>query len=243
MAKNDLYSVEFFDLQLRFAAKAAELSGTSLADAVGSYTNIYVRLGMGQRLDITNPDWQDYVAALAKVREPAEWTHTVHRRRIHLPTGPTLAASVGCFAYALAGPVCARLHFYAEGQPTDSPLSTPNRHLRESELATLLSGLKASLGDDISLVGASWLYNLPSYRRLFPEPYLASLQAVEHPYQRMPLWGQFLNRDRNVRSEPTVRFLAGIANASSFSDLGACFPFAVLATTAPAKWLYDHVGA
>jgi len=242
MRKNDLYSVEFFDLQLRFAARVAELSGTSLADAVGNYTNIYVRLGMGQRLDATNPDWQGYVATLAKVRERAEWTHTVHRHRIHLPTGPALAASVGCFSYAFAGRDCVRLHFHARSPLIGSPLSSANQHLRESELASLLSGLKASSDDGIRIVGASWLYNLRSYRRLFPESYLASLQVVEHPYQRMPLWGQFLNRDRSVRSAAATHFLASVAQASSLAELSSCFPFSVLATTTPAKRLYDHVG-
>ena len=148
MAENNLYSVEFFDLQLRFAAKVAELTGTPFADAVGNYTNIYVRLGMGQRLASAHPDWVRYVEELAKVRERAEWTHAVHRHRIHLPTGPALAATVGCFSYALAAQDCARLHFNAgDHHLFESPLSDANQHVRQSELASLLSGLKASSGE------------------------------------------------------------------------------------------------
>jgi hypothetical protein len=37
------YSVEFFDLQLRFASKVAVVSGLPFAYAVGNYTNLYVR--------------------------------------------------------------------------------------------------------------------------------------------------------------------------------------------------------
>ena len=104
MLNTDLYSVDFFDLQLRFAAKVAELSGLPFTETVGSHTNIYVRLSMGPRLDHTNPDWLEYVSALATARNPTAWTYEVHRRRAHLPTGPEVAASVGCFSYAHFGP-------------------------------------------------------------------------------------------------------------------------------------------
>ena len=241
-AKNDLFSVEFFDLQLRFAKRVAEISGVSLAEAVGSHTNIYVRLGMGQGLDLTNSEWQDYLAELATVHEKAEYTHAVHARRLNVPTGPTLANTVGCFSYALIGQDRARLHFHPGERTSESPLTMENRHLRQRELATLLSKLRASESKPMRIVGASWLYNLGSYRSLFPEPYLASLQPMAHPYQRMPLWGQFLARDRCVRPEAQARFLEDIAKASSLSELDLCFPFSVLTTTSPAKWFYDHMG-
>ena len=74
MVSTELYSVDFFALQLRFAARVAELSGLPFTEAVGSYTNIYVRLGMGQQLDHANPDWLEYISALATARDPAAWT-------------------------------------------------------------------------------------------------------------------------------------------------------------------------
>ena len=241
MVTNNLFSVEYFQLQLRFAAKVAEVLGISFADAVGNYTNIYVRLGMGHRFSPDNRDWLRYVAELANVREPAELTHLVHRQRIHLSTGPTAAATVGCFSYALAGSDHVRLHFNAGDHLLESPISLANRAVRRVELAILLSQLKETAGENVHVVGASWLYNLDCYRRLFPEVYLASLQVVNHPYQRMPLWGQFLNRDRSVRSEGGSRFLATVAKACSIPELALCFPFPVLSTTAPARWFHDHV--
>lgn len=241
-AKTELFSVEFFDLQLRFAKRVAELSGVSLAEAVGSHTNIYVRLGMGQKLDLSNSDWQDYLAELATVHEKAEWTHAVHARRQHIPAGPALTEAVGCFSYTLIRQDRARLHFHAGDRASESPLSTENLPLRQGELATLLSKLRVSSSESMQIIGASWLYNLQPYRRLFPEPYLASLQPMAHPYQRMPLWGQFLNRDRRVRPEAKALFLEGIMQASSLSELDLCFPFSVLTTTSPAKWFYEHMG-
>lgn len=188
MASTELYSVDFFALQLRFAARVAELSGLPFTETVGSHTNLYVRLGMGQQLDHANSDWLDYVSALATARDAAAWTYEVHSQRAHLPTGPKMAASVGCFSYAHLGRCRVRLHFHAGSQVSEAPLSAANRSLRKQELRALMSEAVA-LGGDVQVVGASWLYNLRSYRRLFPESYLSSLKPLDHPYQRMPLLG------------------------------------------------------
>jgi hypothetical protein len=236
MASNLIYSADFFAMQLRFASKVAEISGLPLAETVGSHTNIYVRLGMGPRLDATNPDWLEYVSALSAARDPAAWTHEVHRRRSHLPTGPEVAASVGCFSYALVGQGSVRLHFHAGPSLSDSPLSLANEKLRRWELATLLSKAAAS-GENIQVIGASWLYNLVAYRRLFSEPYVCSLRPIEHTYERLPLWGQFLNRDGTVRAGAVQHFDSRLADAASLSDLNLCFPYQVLSTSAPIKCL------
>jgi hypothetical protein len=234
-----LFSVEFFDLQLRFAARVAELSGLPFTETVGSHTNVYVRLGMGPQLDTTNPEWLQYLSVLDTAHDPAASTHELHRKRAHLPSGPVAAASVGCFSYAYVGPDSVRLHFHAASHSSDSPLSLANARLRRWEIRTLLSQV-ASLNSDLLVVGASWLYNLRSYRRLFPEPYLAGLSPLQHPYQRMPLWGQFLNRDRSVRAEAAHRFRSSVADATSLVELAACFPLQVLTTSVRAKLLAEY---
>ena len=239
--KSDAYDVDFFDAQLRFAKTVAELSGRSLAETVGSHTNIYVRLAMGPRLDVSNVEWRNYLAGLMAALDPAAWTLAVHLRRRHLHAGPTPAMTEGCFSYELVAADRARLHFHVAG--FDSPLSAESQSQRFRDLAALFAHLKVSTNDSLQIVGASWLYNLSCYRRLFPKRYLASLQALkEHPYQRMPLWGQLLTRDRTIRAGAGARFRADVANASSLTELAACFPLPVLATMAPAKWFYDHLG-
>lgn len=240
-ATTEIYSAEFFDLQLRFAAKVAELSGLPFAEAVGSHTNIYVRLGMGPRLDFANPEWIEYTSNLVVTRDPVAWTYEVHLRRAHLPAGPDMAASVGCFSYALFGPGHIRLHFRPGHQLADSPLSPANEQMRRVELTTLLTQVVSS-SPSAQVVGASWLYNLRAYRRLFPARYLNCLKPIEHPYQRMPLWGQFLNRDRSTRKEPAHGFQSRLARAGSLAELGSCFPLRVLSASVPAKWLLARAG-
>ena len=48
------FSKEFFDLQIRFAGRVAELSGMPLAQALLDYTNFYVRFGLGRDFDAAN---------------------------------------------------------------------------------------------------------------------------------------------------------------------------------------------
>jgi hypothetical protein len=235
-ANPETYCAEFFDLQLGFAAKVAELSGQPLTETVGSHTNIYVRLAMGPQLDRKNPAWIEYISALAVVPDPAAWTHEVHLRRAHLPAGPTRAGSAGLFSYAVLGPGRVRLHFHAGREVAESPLSRASEHLRKRELASLLSQV-ASLGPETQVVGASWLYNLDAYRRLFPKPYLDCLRPISHPYQRMPLWGQFLHRDRTVRKEAAQALRSQLSHVTSQVELSSCFPLPVLAATVPVTWL------
>ena len=233
------YSVEFFDLQLRFAAKVTELSGLPLSETVGSHTNIYVRLAMGPRLDPTNPDWAKYTSSLATAHDPLALTYRLYLQRAHLPAGPQVSASVGCFSYAPFGQDRMRLHFDPGQQLSDSPLSLANRQLRTRELTTLLSQA-VSLSPNVHVVGASWLYNLSAYRRLFPQPYLDRLKPIAPPYQRMPLWGQFLHRDRTVRTEPAQRFHSRLRTSMLLQELGSCFPLPVLSAAVPAAWLLEQ---
>lgn len=239
-AQDEPYSIDFFRLQLEFARKVSALTGIPLAEAVGNYTNIYIRLAMGRVLDSSNPDWQHYLAGLAEAGDQAVWTHTVHLSRLHIPAGPVVEKSVGCFSWASIGQHRVRLHFQAEGHASASPLSTKLLDVRRHELRTLFSVLKASSSEPPLIVGASWLYNLQSYRRLFPESYLAALRAMPHPYQRMPLWGQLLTRYRDVRPGTMVSFGEKLAQASTMGELDQCFPFRVLAVTISAQVFYDH---
>ena len=213
-----------------------------LREAVGEYTNIYVRLGMGAQLDLNNPEWQSYIATLEKTIDKAGWTYEIHRRRVNFPTGPLIAARVGCFSYALLGTDSVRLHFHPEQGSVTSPLAEENWHFRRSELTVLFRSLKESSGVSTRVIGASWLYNLASYRSLFPKAYIERLQTVPHPFQRMPLWGQFLTRNRGVRKEAAHRFQACTEQAGSLATLAACFPFPVMSSIVPAICFYEHLG-
>ncbi|MCP5265334.1 MAG: hypothetical protein H6934_04455 [Burkholderiaceae bacterium] len=237
-----IYSIEFFDLQLRFAAKVAELVGVPLAQAIGSHTNIFVRLGFGTRLDHSDSDWSMFASSLSSARDPLTRTYEVYRQRAHISQGPKMEASVGCFSIAPFGPDAVRIHFKTGAESPHSPLSLSNMRARRTELAEVVSRA-AARGRNVQVVGASWLYSLPCYRRLFPESYLAGLTPMAHPYDRMPLWGQFLRRDGSVRTGPVDHFNAHLASAKTAADLSACFPLQVLRTSGRADAFLVGLGA
>ena len=92
------------------------------------------------------------------------------------------------------------------------------------------------------MVGASWLYNLDAYRRLFPVPYLAPAHVIGHRFQRMPLWGQFLDRYGETKESMTRPFLERLERQSSSDNLDQCFPFQVLSVEAPVLEFYAFYG-
>ena len=92
------------------------------------------------------------------------------------------------------------------------------------------------------MVGASWLYNVEAYRRLFPNSYLATARATPHCFQHLPLWGQFLDRHGAVREKPARDFLDRLEHQSSVDGLDRCFPFQALSVEAPAQHFYGFYG-
>ena len=92
------------------------------------------------------------------------------------------------------------------------------------------------------MIGASWLYNLDAYRRLFPKPYLATARVIHGRFRHMPLWGQFVDRSGNVKESVARQFLNCLARQSRLEELDQCFPFQVLALEAPVAEFYEFYG-
>lgn len=231
-------STAFVALQFAFARRVCAVSGLALERALGEYTNLYVRLAMGDRLDPANPRWQAYLAGLSAAHDPIAWTAPQTSAGPPVPSADT-EESVGCFRMVSHGPDQCRLHFQPRGDEPGSALSAAHVRRRRAELATLARRQADRHSANMHVVGASWLYNLPAYRRLFPAAYLAGLAPMPHPYQRMPLWGQFLDRQGDVRRPGADRFLASIAAAETLSALADCFAFGVLTTSAPLRVWFD----
>ena len=106
---------------------------------------------------------------------------------------------------------------------------------RRAELAALFEGVRGP----VRVVGASWLYNLEAYRRLFPPAYLATAHVLTGRFRHMPLWGQFLDRQGSVRAGLAGQLLDRLGRQSSLDGLDHCFPFPVLSVEAPVQDFHD----
>jgi hypothetical protein len=151
-------------------------------------------------------------------------------------------ATCGCFSYARLSDDRIRLHFQNAETDDHSPLRIERRGQRLADLAALFEHVKRAMRPPARVVGASWLYNLDAYRRLFPESYLATAHVIHGRFRHMPLWGQFVNRHGELKESMARQLLERLARQSSLEGLDRCFPFQVLAVEAPASEFYEFYG-
>lgn len=238
-----IYAKAFFDLQLRFADRVEALTGLAPDRALLEYTNLYIRFGLGRDFDAEHSGWQEYLAGLGTASDRGDWTYRFYRAKPDDPGAPPTDVRFGCFSYARAGADRIRLHFLNTETDGRSPLALDRRGRRVEDLAALFDHVEQTMGLPLQVAGASWLYNLDAYRRLFPPAYVASARVLPRRFQRMPLWGQFLDRRGEVRADAAREFLACLDRASRVDDLDRCFPFQVLAVEAPALEFFDFYRA
>lgn len=225
-----------------FAERVATLSELLLPDALLQYTNLYIRFGLGREPDRTHADWQKYVAGLREARDGREWTYRFYLERAEAAAGPPVIATFGCFAYSRRRGDRLRLHFQNTEVEGASSLGSARRIQRVADLAALFGYVKATEREPLSVVGASWLYNLEAYRRLFPKSYLATARVLRDRFQRMPLWGQFLDRHGGIKQNRAHQFLERLERQSSLENLDRCFPLPVLTVEAPIREFYAFYG-
>jgi hypothetical protein len=235
------YARAFFELQFQFAEAVAALSRLPLERTVLEYTNFYARFGLGRDFDPSHPRWQEYLAGLREAQDRQAWTYRFYMTRPD-PPPPGVVATFGCFSYAWSSGDRIRLHFQNAERDGRSPLAKDRCERRLGELGALFASLGQSIRTPVGVVGASWLYNLPAYRRLFPESYLATAHVIPHRFRHMPLWGQFVNRYGEVRESLAGEFRERLRQPSSLQDLDGCFPFQVLALEAPVREFHDFYG-
>lgn len=237
-----IYARAFFDLQLDFAETGSVRSGLPLARALLQYTNLYVRFGLGRDFDPARPGWQAYLAGLGDANDGREWTYRFYLTRPHAVAPPAVVATFGCFSYARLSEDRIRLHFQNAETDGHSPLGIERRGQRLVDLAALFGHVRRTVPHPLRVAGASWLYNIEAYRRLFPSSYLATARVTHHRFQHMPLWGQFVNRHGEIKEGMARQFRARLARQSSLESLDRCFPFQVLAVEASAPEFYAFYG-
>jgi len=237
-----IYARAFFDLQLQFADKVAALSGLPLARALLEYTNLYIRFGLGRDFDPAHPSWQEYLAGLQDTNDIGGWTYSFYSRRPDAMAAPAVVATFGCFAYSRLSGERIRLHFQNAETDGHAPLATERVGRRRAELATLFEHVKRTVREPQQVVGASWLYNLDAYRRLFPISYLATARVIGQRFQHMPLWGQFVDRHGAIKENMTRQFRERLDRQSNVDGLEQCFPLQVLSVNAPVQEFYDFYG-
>ena len=218
----------WYTLQLRFAQRAAAVSGLPFEEALLRFTNCDRRCGLGRFRDAEHPTWRAYLRGLRDSVDKAGWTAEFCRTHAE----PVRADFFGCFRYDyLPEARMVQLHFSNNDHSGVGPLSRERQPVRTAELCALFSALARAHPDALTVRGVSWLHGVPAYRRLFPPAYGES--AIPLPAEKalpsMPLWGQFLDHAERVKTELASPFLDRIEQANTFTELAVCFPLLVYA--------------
>jgi hypothetical protein len=235
-----VFSRKFYALNLDFARKVQQVSGIPFEQALLGYTNLYVRYCSDYELDPGKPTWRKFTGGLKNNSQDLEWAYQFAlQQETHSPAEAEKDL-FGCFSYSLWDENRIRLHFHNHDHPGTHPLSPARRQARLDELHALFGAIYALGYSRASVVGGSWLYNIEAYRRLFPAIFLASARPGQSDYPYMTLWGQFLERDGQVRAEPARQFASHFQAASSLDEALDSFPLKVLYLEAPVQVFYDH---
>lgn len=234
-----VYNKEFFALQIEFARAVSARVGLPIDRALLDYTNLYIRFGLGRDFDHSNPIWRRYVDGLTRTSDVFDWTY-----RFYLAQGEDLRppATSACFSYAMQGAECVRIHFRNTESTTTSPLSSDRLPALLGELRSMFGEVKRNEKNVTSVVGTSWLYNLPAYQRCFPRLYVAGAKVAEPRYRHLSLWGQFLDRTGSLRHDVVQDFKSRLARLTDLGDLALAFPLQALAVEAPIAEFYRFYG-
>ena len=236
-----LFSQDFFDLNLKFARRVAQVTGESFQQSLLEYTHLYLAFGLGRDFDPENPIWQDFQCEITKPTDPAEYTHRFYLERIAEQPKHQPDHSYGCFSYALWDGNRVRLHFRSA---RDEPgvLQKDKVPERVAELKGMFGHLKSIVPVTSTVIGGSWLYNIEAYRRLFPANYLDSAQSGHNECQFISLWGQFLFYDGKVRQPMAEILLERIEEQKTIQGLKDCFPYPVLRLQSSMEDFFTYYG-
>ena len=236
------YSRDFYALNLSFANRVAQVAPMPLEQALLNYTNLYVRFGLGRNLDYTHAVWQEYLSGLDQSADAIEWTYQfslAHAKHAFTEVGQP---RFGCFSYSIWEGHRLRLHFHNNETADVSPLSEVRRYIRLAELKMMFTAIHQQEQGFCTVVGGSWLYHLEAYQRLFPPAYLATAKPGEGDYAYLTLWGQFLDRNGQLKPETVSTFTGCLQRQDSLFGVLNCFPLNVLYLEAPVDIFYQFYG-
>lgn len=229
---------DYFDLQLRFAARYAALAGVPLAEAVGTCTNLRRRFGWW---DPPGDDkWAKFLGQLqrcARHEDLLEFALATHDAAL-----PRARSPFGCFSYDPPDARRAlRLHFMPDDRHRQaSPLAEGSLSERRAELRAMFMEVRRLHAGVRQVRGLSWLYHVRAYQRLFPPAYIASVAPATEPLRMngSSTWGQVLDYRHQVRPGIAQRVLAGL-DASNVRAPWMAFPLQPLAATCPVEHFFD----
>lgn len=236
------YPVAFFVPQLRLARFLSERFDLTLSDALRDYTTAARSLG------VSDEGWPSIASALLAADDLVAALHAEYERRRTPDPRPGDTTFYGrplfgCFSYLVRDDTIIRLHFVANDLPGHRPLGRERVAARRAELRALFAHVQAYVPAATTVLGNSWLYHIPAYRRLFPVAYTAYLpESDEGEFQYLATWGQCYDRTWHLRPEVIATLFQRTEQLTDLAALRHCFPYQILQPASPITAFYAEYG-
>jgi hypothetical protein len=218
---------ELIDLEIDFAIKAAELNKESYDQALFKYTNLYGALFIASpERDENHPDWLKFLESTNRNSVYDYYVDIYNMRQ--KPSEKTYLGDAPSITYHNEGKN-AYLHFNNNDTSGYSPLAKERMATRKQELRRIIQDIKQNYSEVKFINGDSWLYNIEAYKRLFPQKFIES-GVIHNDFSKLTVWGQFLDRNENIRKAMAEKFARKIKFANTFDELVKSFPYLPIKT-------------
>ena len=253
------FGQDFFQVQMEFAAAASKLQKISFPEAMTEYTNLFNFIADGEKeWEKANEAWNEFVADSKVHAETGDMkgvARIAHEKYDRPGNREELAGDrFGCFSYSFryakddSKPREISIHFQNRDAKDSGPLSASKRETRRRELFEMFKEIRTlHPNEDFVVKGASWLYNIPQYKELFPKRYQESMDNPDSVapnkqfLQNLGLWGQFLKADGTVNAQFRQEFQTRVQAAKNENELLESFPVKVRTPKAPVSAFYQMV--
>jgi hypothetical protein len=247
--------LKYFTVQLEYAKKAACISNIDLKQALMEFTSFWRRIhnplvlkknNSEWSFDSQTPQWQELCTRINK-DEPAD--RIAHEIYIRNDNGSEAGKQYfGCFRYDSISELksnqrVVKIHFKNRDKSRHGPLSKEREKARIQDLKKMFEHISKNYREATVVSGGSWLYNLNSYKRLFPKSFILNMKVEEIPFPRTSgIWGQFIDSNGEVNEKIEYCFTNKVRAAQSIESLLQCFEFKILFASAAVEDFYNHFG-
>ncbi len=250
---NSELPLKHFSLQYEYAKKAAKILNIPIGQALMEFTQFWRRIHnplelkankMEWSFDPTTPQWQELSEKINHNEPPDTVAYELYRENNN--TTEPGKNYFGCFRYNFIRQIddekgIIEIHFKNRDTSAYGPLTMKREHVRLHDLKSMFESISKKHPEATVVRGGSWLYNLDSYRRLFPGIFTRDMKVEEIPFPRTSgIWGQFLTSDGKVKDNMKSIGVRKGKNAHSTDQLLRYFEFKIVFPKAGIESFYSH---
>jgi len=241
MTRKEEYPKELFLLIIEYAKKKSEISKIDLIESIKKHTPIYYVIGNNNwEFKEDSIYWEEFLHGYEKGEDLVDLVYDMYLKNSKEFSNHKW---FGCFRYGFvedeSGNGIVKMHFLNDRTSPEGPLASSQIENRLNELKRLLEDVKKNHPNAKYVQGGSWLYNLESYKRLFPKEYLENMKAVNPKPQLLSIWGQFINSEWGINKERAERFLDRLKKCNTEEDLKNVFELYEFFPKCEIEYFYD----